>query len=66
MYLKSLYYPYAIPLNTLMGAFDFATFLDGYKGFFCMGWVIWVADGIGGTESNGKGRICNVVIINGL
>jgi hypothetical protein len=27
---------------------------------------VWVADGIGGTESNGKGLICNVVIINRL
>ena len=43
---------------------------NGYKPSFKRFWGMgeclyeWVADR--GTESNGKGLICNVVIINGL
>jgi hypothetical protein len=56
---KSLYYPIQ-SLNPING------YKPSFKRFWGMGECLyeWVADR--GTESNGKGLICNVVIINGL
>ena len=65
MYLKSPYslYPYPYPIFV---HYPTNGYKPSFKRFWGMGECLyeWVADR--GTESNGKGRICNVVIINGL